>query len=362
MQDKNQQTGPLIELNEELEDYFHNTLIGQVFVDANLILRKYTPRAMKQFNLKDDFMGMHLAEIKETFSYPKIIEHISAVLATSEIFENKIQTIDGSWYEINMLPYHVRKENKTNGVIITFIDITSRMHALKEHEKLAAEHESLLETFGHDLKNSILGLSLTIQMLKKLSNNSPDKSSLLWNNVDAGLSSMKKIIGDVIDSRWTRKQDQAEEELLDVGNILEDVSMILAQQIQQSGAVIHQHLECPEVWFVRRKLRSVMCNLLSNALEYPPSDRNLEVAVTCRKENDYVVISVADNGLGMSSEQQKIIFNKYDPKKTESECAGVGLYLSNTIVTSAGGKIEVQSKLGHGSVFKVYLKDASYQI
>ncbi|MGB4401036.1 MAG: PAS domain-containing protein, partial [Daejeonella sp.] len=51
MQNKNEQISTLIELNDELENYFRNTIIPQLFVDAHLILRKFTPPAMRQFSL-----------------------------------------------------------------------------------------------------------------------------------------------------------------------------------------------------------------------------------------------------------------------------------------------------------------------
>lgn len=74
-------------------------------------------------------------------------------MSTGNVLEKEIQTTDLRWYQMNILPYLVRKENKTNGVIITFVDITPRIRDLKEQEKLIAEHELLLDTIAHDIKN-----------------------------------------------------------------------------------------------------------------------------------------------------------------------------------------------------------------
>ena len=362
MQNKNQQISALIELNEELENYFSNTIIPQLFVDANLILRKFTPPAMKQFKLKEEFIGRPLEEIEENFRYPTIMENIKVVIATNKILEKEIQTTDRRWFQMNILPYHVRKESKTNGVIITFVDITSRVRDLKEQEKLIAEHELLLDTIAHDIKNPIHGLGLTIQMLKKLSDKSMEKFPLLLNNVETSLGAMKRVINDLIDSRWQKQREQAVEELLDVGNILEDVRLTLAQQILDSQAVINQHITCSEVKFVRRKLRSVIYNLISNAIKYSPADRSPEVDIRCAAEDNYIVISVSDNGIGISQQEQKSIFDKFKRVRTEYEGSGVGLYLVNTMVTEAGGKIELESEPGKGSVFKIFLKHEANQI
>ncbi len=94
MQNKSQEITSLIELNEELENYFSNTIIPQLFVDANLKLRKFTPPAMKQFNLKKEFIGKPLEEIEEHFRYPSIIDNIKVVISTGKILEKEIQTTD----------------------------------------------------------------------------------------------------------------------------------------------------------------------------------------------------------------------------------------------------------------------------
>ena len=57
MENQNSRINELIELNDELENYFRNTIIPQLFVDANLILRKFTPPAMKQFKLHSEDIG-----------------------------------------------------------------------------------------------------------------------------------------------------------------------------------------------------------------------------------------------------------------------------------------------------------------
>ncbi|SMC87732.1 sensor histidine kinase [Pedobacter africanus] len=360
MSNNSKQIGELTEINEALENYFSNTIIPQLFVDANLILRKYTPPAMKQFKLREEFIGKPLVGIEENFRYPSIIGNIQTVIATGEILEKEIQTTDLSWYQMNILPYMVRKENKTNGVIITFVDITARIRDLKEQEKLIAEHELLLDTIAHDIKNPILGLALTIQMLKRLPEKDIQMFPALLGNVENSLDSIQRVIHDLVDSRWKNQRVHPTEELLDIGNILEDVRLSLAAQIQESGARISQHIECPEIKFVRRKLRSIIYNLLNNAIKYTAEGQCPEVEIRCRKENDYFVISVSDKGIGMTPHERQSIFEKFQRVKLNCEGSGVGLYLVHTMVSAAGGRIELESEPGKGSVFSVCLKDSSH--
>ncbi|WP_225975523.1 PAS domain-containing protein [Panacibacter ginsenosidivorans] len=152
MPEANTKISELIELNDELENYFRNTIIPQLYIDGNLILRKYTPPAMKQFNISDDDMGKSIIEIHDNFRFPTIINDIQEVIGSNEVLEKEIQTTDYRWFEMNIIPYIERRTNKTNGVIITFVDITMRINDLKEREKLIADYETLLDTISHDIK------------------------------------------------------------------------------------------------------------------------------------------------------------------------------------------------------------------
>ncbi|RZK57913.1 MAG: ATP-binding protein [Pedobacter sp.] len=356
MQSKTNQISQLTELNEELENYFSNTIIPQLFIDADLRLRKFTPPAMKQFKLKDEFIGKPLADIAENFRYPTIIENITSVIETGEILEKEIQTTDMYWYQMNILPYIIKKENRTNGVIITFVDVTPRIRDLKEQERLIADHELLLDTIAHDIKNPINALGLTVELIKKLSETQMERFPKLLGKLESSLTNMKKVVDGLMDTRLQRHRYQASEELLDLQNIIEDVRLTLAPQIQERRAKIKLNLIDTELTFVRRKLRSVIYNLLSNAIKYTPFDRQPEITIGSKIEDDNMVISLSDNGIGISSADQKSIFEKFERVRSDVEGTGVGLYLVNTIVSSSGGAIAVESELGKGSCFKIMLK------
>jgi two-component system phosphate regulon sensor histidine kinase PhoR len=356
MTNKNQQISKLLELNEELENYFSNTIIPQLFVDANLILRKFTPPAMKQFSLQLTDVGKHFSEIHENFRFPTIIDNIEQVISNGEILEKEIQTTDLRWYQMNILPYKIRKENKTNGVIITFVEITMRIKDLKDQELLIAEHEILLDTISHDIKTPLTSLSLTIDLLKQLPDKGMEKFPLLLQKVENSLVKMQDILGDLTDSRQHTHRYKGEEELLDFQNILEDVRLTLAPQILAAKASIKSDIQASEITFARRKLRSVIYNLINNAIKYGPVGRAPEILISTRKLDGFIEISVTDNGIGIAKEDQDKIFTKYSRIELSVEGTGIGLYLVHEIVKSGGGTITVQSEPGKGSTFTVCLK------
>lgn len=355
MTSKNDQIQTLIKLNDELENYFQNTIIPQLFVDANLILRKFTPPAMRQFKLLQTDVGKPIGDVKENFRFPAITENIQMVIETGEILEKEIQTTDMRWYQMNILPYIVKKKKRTNGVIITFVDISPRIKDLKEQEKLNQEYQLLLDTIAHDIKNPLLALSLTVEMLKKLSDSNMDKFPLLLGHVDSSLVQMKKVISDLIDTRWQQHRYQPEEELLDLQNIVEDVRLTLAHRIKDSGAIIKQDIGISQLSFARRKLRSVLYNLISNAINYTPPERKPEIFISSFQDGDFFVISIADNGIGIAKADQQFIFKKFGRLYSNNEGSGVGLYLVKSIVDEAGGKITVSSEIGKGTVMSVFL-------
>lgn len=356
MPDKNQQLQELIEHNDELENYFRNTIIPQLFVDGALKLQKFTPPAMRQFNLSASDVGKPINEIKDNFRFPSIIDNIQQVIESNEILEKEIQTTDLRWYQMNIIPYVKMRDNKTDGVIITFVEITLRIKDLKEQEKLIADHEILLDTISHDIKNPLTNLVMAIELFKNISPNDEKEFKSLLKIVDSALTKMHKLIIDLTEVRKEEHKYKAEEELLSFEHILEDVRLTLNDNIIAANAIIISEINFSEITFSRRKLRSIIYNLINNAIKFKSPERQPEIVVTTNKENNYIVIAVKDNGMGIEESKFEAIFSKYYRLENGIEGSGIGLYLVKEIVTNAGGKVLLKSQLGKGTEFQVYLK------
>ena len=356
MLNKDQKIKKLIKLNDELENYFRNTIIPQLFVDSNLILRKYTPPAMKQFTLKSDDIGKPILDIKDNFRFPSIVDDIKQVIDCNEILEKEVQTDDFRWYQMNIIPYVITKTKKTNGVIITFVEITARIKDLKNLEMLVSDHETLLDTISHDIKTPLTSLLLTIYQLKQVSADRSKSFLMLFGILENSIKKMKLIIKELTDAGKQKNKYQGEEELLDFENILEDVRLTLAVTIMQSGAKIKSEINVSEILYSRRKLRSIVYNLVNNAIKFQSPDRKPEILITTRREKNFIIITVKDNGIGIDKSKQKAVFLKYVRVANTVEGTGIGLYLINEIVNKSGGKIVLKSEPGKGSEFNVYLR------
>ncbi|WP_301922440.1 ATP-binding protein [Ferruginibacter sp.] len=358
MPDKNQQIKDLIEHNDELENYFSNTIIPQLFVDGELKLQKFTPPAMKQFNLSAHDIGKPIADIKDNFRFPSILDNIQHVIESKKILEKEIQTTDLRWYQMNIIPYVIMKQNTTDGVIITFVEITMRINDLKEQEKMVADHEILLDTISHDIKNPLANLVFAIELFKDVTPNDEKEFQSLLKIVDSALTKMHKLIKELTEVREEEHKYKAQEELLNFEHILEDVRLTLNDNIIAANAIIISEINISEITFSRRKLRTIVYNLINNAIKFKSAERQPKIIVTTSKEGDFTVISVKDNGIGIDESKLEAIFSKYYRLENAIEGSGIGLYLVKEIVRNAGGKVLVESQLNKGTDFQVYLKTA----
>ena len=357
MHTKDLQIKQLIKLNDELENYFRNTIIPQLFVDADLKLRKFTPPAMKQFTLSRDDIGKSIYDIKEHFRYPTITENIQQVIDSNEILEKEIQTTDFRWYQMNIIPYIKLKDNKTNGVIITFVEITQRVKDLKELEQVITQHEILIDTIAHDIKAPLTNLLLSIKILQDLPAENLAETQHLLQIQEQSVLKMQSLIAGLTNTSKQEHKYNGADELLDVGSIIEDVRLTLSNNIIESGATITCEINVPEIAFSRRKLRSIVYNFVSNAIKYKAPQRTPDIKIKTAREDNFTVLSVEDNGIGIDEKEKESIFKKYFRINSDVEGSGIGLYLVQQHVQNAGGKIVLESEPGKGSTFKVYLKD-----
>ncbi|WMN12625.1 PAS domain-containing protein [Marivirga salinae] len=100
----------LVELNEELENYFRNTIIPQFFVDADLVLRKFSPPANAHFKLEKTDLGKSIFNLPALSQLDGLIDIIKEVITTNVDYEDEIQTTDNRWFQMNILPYTIKKK------------------------------------------------------------------------------------------------------------------------------------------------------------------------------------------------------------------------------------------------------------
>ena len=197
---------------------------------------------------------------------------------------------------------------------------------------------------------------MAIELFKDVSPNDEREFKSLLKIVDSALTKMNKLIIELTEVRREEHKYKTEEELLNFEHILEDVRLTLSDNIIAANAIITSEINFSEITFSRRKIRSIVYNLINNAIKFRSSERQLKIVVTTNKEKEFIVISVKDNGIGIDESKFDAIFSKYYRSENAIEGTGIGLYLVKEIVSNAGGKVLVKSQLDKGTEFQVYLK------
>jgi signal transduction histidine kinase len=136
--------------------------------------------------------------------------------------------------------------------------------------------------------------------------------------------------------------------------VVEDVRQDLLPQLAEVSAQLDVAVaDCQPRVFSEKNLRSILYNLLSNALKYHHPDRSPQIRITCAAEGDELVLTVQDNGLGVKELQLKHLFQLFQRLHTHVEGSGLGLYMVKKIVENAGGTIDVQSQVDVGTTFTI---------
>ncbi|MEB2778166.1 chemotaxis protein CheB [Algoriphagus sp. D3-2-R+10] len=342
----------LAELNDELNNYFRSTVNAQLYVDKDLVLRKFTPSAVLQINLQESDLGRVLSDISTKIRFSTLIEDIGKVISSSDTIEKEVQTLDGHWYQMVCIPYVKQQDNSRDGVIITFNDITEIKKTQDKLSRINADHNTFIYAVSHDLKGPMSNLGSIVSLLKEGDASRHDlnelvelleKSTVNLNNIIHELSDIAKIESEI-----------DVQEGVNLKELLNEVELSLKDKIQDSGAKIRLDLKEPEIQFSKKNLRRILFNLMSNAIKYKSPDRVPEVTIRTEKSNDFIILSIQDNGLGISEKKKLKIFGIFQRAHSHVEGSGIGLYLVKKTITNAGGDIEVESEDGKGSTFTIY--------
>jgi len=111
------------------------------------------------------------------------------------------------------------------------------------------------------------------------------------------------------------------------------------------------------MYTVKSFLQSILLNLMSNSIKYKRKDVPLQIAIHTEVTTDlYVCLTFADNGMGFDLEKNRDkVFHLYKRFHPQIEGKGLGLHLVKTQVELMAGKIEVESTIDQGTVFRIYL-------
>jgi len=350
----------LLELNDDLNNYFRSNVNGQLFINNDLQLMKFSPGTVKQINLLESDIGRPLSNISTNIKFETILEDIKAVLEKGEIITKEIETNNGKWYQIMTMPYVQQADNKNTGAIITFNDITELKKVQKELDqknksllRINADLDHFIHAASHDLLSPLSTIETSINVMNQMTVSQPKLIDFL-NLINVSIHKYRELITDI--AKIARIEgDMMVMEMVNVDDILNNIEWSLEDKIKSSEAVIVRDFEVKSILFSKKNLRSIIYNLISNAIKFKSDEKSL-IYVRTTVEDDFTVLSVQDNGIGIPKKSMNTIFEMYGRLNQEAEGQGIGLYLTKKIVNAANGKLEVESEPGKGSKFTIYFK------
>lgn len=157
-----------------------------------------------------------------------------------------------------------------------------------------------------------------------------------------------------------RVQNDGAEDLSEISYIemLEEVKSNIESLIDESDARLEENFsQAPVIHFLKENLRSILYNLVSNAIKYRSPDRTVNICITSsRPDHTHTLLSVQDNGLGIKEKDKPKVFMMFKRLYQHGEGTGIGMAIVKKIIDNNGGIIEVESEVGKGSTFKIFLK------
>lgn len=349
----------LVEINDDLNNYFRSNINGQLFIDNKMRLMKFSPGAIKHINLLDADIGRPINHISTNIKFETIIADTKLVLEKGNIISKEIEAVDGRWYQVMIMPY-IQASHKNNGAIITFNDITALKLAQSELKKknrslirINADLDHFIHAASHDLLAPLANIEASITILNE---ELPLKDVFLSEFLEVINNSIRTFRALVTDIAIIAKVegDMIVTEAVNLNEIIDNIEWSLKDTLEASNTKIIREFEIPYIQFSKKNMRSILYNLISNAIKFR-SKKSPVISISTFYEGDYCVLTVQDNGKGIPEEGRHKIFEMYGRLNKDIEGTGIGLYLAKKIVNAAEGSITVESELNKGTKFIIHL-------
>ena len=233
------------------------------------------------------------------------------------------------------------------GVVWTIRDVSER--ARMERVK-----SDFVATASHELRSpltSIKGFAELLERSEGLSEREREFAEVILSSTDR----LVELVDDLLDvARLEAGQMEVHPRLFDLGETVRDVVRLMEPQLTARRQILELDLpaDVPRALADPGHARQIVTNLLSNANRY--TGEGGLISVSLRADDSELVLDVADNGTGMSSDELEVAFERFARRGGEGG-TGLGLSIVRSLVELQRGAIEVESELGRGSRFSVRL-------
>jgi signal transduction histidine kinase len=239
------------------------------------------------------------------------------------------------------------------GLLLVFSNVRREMH-------LSRLKSDFVANVSHELKTPLALVRLFAETLEMGRVQSAEKAREYYHVINKESQRLTQLINNILDfSRIEAGRKEYRLTPTDVGRVVAGVLETYRFQIEQQGFELEEKLDTdlPMVDADAEALTQALLNLLNNAIKYSRDDKRIRVEA--HRDGGSVRLSVHDRGIGVAKAEHKKIFEKFyraeDSLVHETKGSGLGLSLVKHIMDAHGGRVEVDSAPGRGSVFTLVL-------
>lgn len=253
--------------------------------------------------------------------------------------------------------YSVRLENTSDnkdGILYDVIENFNKM--VEELDSVTILRNDFISNFSHEFKTPIVSIKGYAELIKNGKNLTEEqKQEYLQVIIDESRRLSNLASSTLLMSKLDSQTSLTETSVFSVNEQLKQCVLVLDNEFKAKNLEVKIKLGKMRVDASVDMLQQVWINLLTNAIKYTPENGIIRITST-ELEKEYIV-SISDNGMGMTEETLKHIFDKYYQGDNSHSTSGNGLGLSiaKRIVELSGGKIEASSTEGKGTTFNVRL-------
>ena len=344
---------------DDLQNILNSSDQATIFLSADLKIRFFTPAAQALFSVITSDIGRPLADLVHHFANPNLLRDARAVLSTLTPVIREVEAESGAWFNCRTLPYRT-KDDRIEGVVITFADISARKHAedLANAAKTQAQSANLgksrfLAAASHDLRQPLQTLGLLQGLLAKKVTDG-DALQLIARS-DEALMAMSGMLNTLLDiNQLEAGVIRPEVSDFPVDDLLEALKTEFGYHTKAKGLDWRVSSCSLVIRTDPRLLDQMVRNLLSNAVKYT---RKGTILLGCRRRAGKLRIEVHDTGLGIPAGQLRAIFEEFhqvgNPARELSRGLGLGLAIVQRLADLLGLEVDVRSREGTGSTFAI---------
>ena len=247
--------------------------------------------------------------------------------------------------------------------LLLFITFCFTVWLIVRQKRDTEMKNDFLNNMTHEFKTPISSISLAAQML---GDKSITKTDAMIDNLSHVIVNETKRLRFQVEkvlqmSLYEKGNIRFNEREVDANVIIDDVVKTFNLKVQQSGGTIEANLDAEDaaIYVDEMHFTNVIFNLMDNAVKYRREDVPLKLVVATKNEGNKLVITVADNGIGIKRDHLRHIFDRFfrvhTGNKHDVKGFGLGLSYVHGMVELMHGTIKAESELGRGTTFIIHL-------